>query len=979
MFIKNRKDRLSFYCKIRIKTTIHPVIAKKVLSIHGTKKHPRRRKMTVCEPSQQPEHVSGSAQAGKPHREDAAKPEVQKLAEETARAASGSSLGPQFPTPSTPRAARSARLPETDQVPTLGPLQALKTVKEGKVKEEPTSAEGPTKDEVRAFLEKVETWLQDSSLKTEGEILFCTLALTCTDPEALLDLKKKAQELVIKGMLPPTVLNIGGSKDAGKEYFRNMIAKFREGYKRGVNAPFLKQMEDFQNDPTGKALLLKHPQMATEFKALLQETRKQELERLKRVGDELNLGKKAQTSELSRLGFALGERSEKSLKRFAADIAAFAQTCQDPIQLEELNQVLTSLRANRWAKAGTILGTILDEPQKMIDERRKVVSAKPQTPMGLVLEVRDLVALSHIKPNEKISLDDAGRPIVIKQEILSRAFGLKPNPKSIAGVQIVLGTFKEAARSCSPEDLPLVIEAFNRFSQSPWLDTVCAQDESVREQYNQLVPYMNPAGCVMFRNPVLNPMPGVRSISMPALEEFADAGLFAAPPSPKERKRINLCDHVPFSDAIGSLTEKLTRGQPDISFHASCRGQAKEDRHKLDDKQRVYDPKNPQPQTVTKPDPIAGVVVSTAVSYPVLQGRNQRYGDPAADDAQYVRIPTDQPGTSVVVYSGADGSGHSLAARNAAKAANAGFVEYCQDAVLKADSLSLNRITRIALEGVAKAQETIVADKGSDDREKMTGLTTHCGIVYVQNARGPSYAVAALTGDMKVFIRDKDGHVREITEGNRGGVDPTDPGGQLGGALGKDIDLPDIRNLSAYVLELQPGDELLPMSDGVHDNLDPSELGLTPEEAYDEIMKSGSDEQKAALRQISREEMQAATQEWRRQREIFGEGNPPTDQGGNPLPLDRQGPWRDTPTFGKLRNIYMQFKVEQIGKENPGVPLSDALTSYTMEVTKDLRKYTETGMAPIPWLYGDEKTRKQFSGKLDHISCGQLGMPAQTR
>jgi hypothetical protein len=327
------------------------------------------------------------------------------------------------------------------------------------------------------------------------------------------------------------------------------------------------------------------------------------------------------------------------------------------------------------------------------------------------------------------------------------------------------------------------------------------------------------------------------------------------------------------------------------------------------------------------------------------------------------------------VYSGADGSGHSLAARNAAKAANGGFVEYCQDALLKTDSLSLNKITRIALEGVAKAQETIVADKGSDDREKMTGLTTHCGIVYVQNARGPSYAVAALTGDMKVFIRDKNGHVRELTEGNRGGVDPTDPGGQLGGVLGKDIDLPDIRNLSAYVIELQPGDELLPMSDGVHDNLDPSELGLTPEEAYDEIMESGSDEQKAALRQISQEEMQAATQEWREQREIFGEGNPPTDQGGNPLPLDRQKPWRDTPTFGKLRNVYLQFKVEQIGKENPGIPLSDALTSYTMEVTKELREYTESHNQLNPWLYADKKTRQQYSGKLDHISCGQLGVP----
>lgn len=931
----------------------------------------KERTMAVSGASQQP------GQVGKPHVEPPKEvnPEIQKVAEGTARAASVGPLRLQSPTPSTPRAIRRNLLPAQNPEEGLNPSQVVKEVKE-EGKPHP-AAEEPTKEEVRIFLSKVKDWLQDPTLREEGEILFCTLALTCTDAEASQDLKEMAQTLVLDGLLPPTALNIGGSKDAGEGYFRNMIEKFKGGYAHGVNAQLLKQMEHFENDPSGKALIRRHPRLATEFKALVQETRKQELERLKRVGEELILGKKAQTSELIRLGFTPGERSEKTLKAFAADITSFAQYCQDPVQLEELSQTISSIQANRWAKKGTALGKIFDDPQNAIHERRKAIEAKakPQHPTGLVVEIRDLITLSYIKPNEKISLDDSGRPIVLKKEALSRAFGIRPSLKSIAAAKIVLGAFKEAARSCSPEDLPKLIEAFKRFSNSSWLDSVCTHEPSVLEQYNQLAPLMNPSNLPMLRNQVQKPLPGVMKLSMPPLEDFEAVGVLTVPANPENRKKINLCAFVPFNTALESFTDKLTASQDDIPFHASCRGQPKKERRTLDDKSRMYDQKNPQPPTATNSDPVAGVVVSTADSYPLVRGRGIRHNDPVADDAQYVSIATDKPGTSVVVYSGADGSGPGLAARNAAKAANAGFVEHCQDALLRADSISLNEITRIAIEGVAKAQETVVVDHGSEDREKMTGLTTHCGIVYVQNTEGPSYAVAALTGDMKVFIRDKNGHIRDVTEGNRGGADPTDPGGQLGGVLGNDVNLPDIRNLTAYVITLQPGDELLPMSDGVHDNLDPSELGRTPEEAYDEIMEKGSEEQKAALQTIDREEIHAATQEWLKQRAGLKDGDLAKDQAGQPLPVARQSPWSDTPSFERLKNIYIPFKAEQIGKENPGIALSEALASYSMETTRGLREYAERQVPSNPWLYVDERTRKQLSGKLDHISCGQLGTP----
>jgi len=69
--------------------------------------------------------------------------------------------------------------------------------------------------------------------------------------------------------------------------------------------------------------------------------------------------------------------------------------------------------------------------------------------------------------------------------------------------------------------------------------------------------------------------------------------------------------------------------------------------------------------------------------------------------------------------------------------------------------------------------------------------------------------------------------VSEITAGNRKNLsNPTDPGGRLGPQL--DSGDPDLRNLEFYACSCQDDDLLIMVSDGVHDNIDPQQLGIYP-------------------------------------------------------------------------------------------------------------------------------------------------------
>ncbi|EFA81250.1 protein phosphatase 2C-related protein [Heterostelium album PN500] len=83
-------------------------------------------------------------------------------------------------------------------------------------------------------------------------------------------------------------------------------------------------------------------------------------------------------------------------------------------------------------------------------------------------------------------------------------------------------------------------------------------------------------------------------------------------------------------------------------------------------------------------------------------------------------------------------------------------------------------------------------------------------------------------GDCKAFHYSVKNKVfSDITKGNRQNLsDARDPGGRLGPYVGNGE--PDLRNLSVFYKYCDENDLILLLSDGVHDNLDPQQLGLKP-------------------------------------------------------------------------------------------------------------------------------------------------------
>jgi hypothetical protein len=103
--------------------------------------------------------------------------------------------------------------------------------------------------------------------------------------------------------------------------------------------------------------------------------------------------------------------------------------------------------------------------------------------------------------------------------------------------------------------------------------------------------------------------------------------------------------------------------------------------------------------------------------------------------------------------------------------------------------------------------------------------TTLCGGMAFQLASGHGNRwifVGGTVGDSLIYrYSHQTAEVLEVSQSDRT-LGVRDSGGALGGAE------PDLRNLLCYSCLLEEGDYILAMSDGVHDNLDPEVLGLTP-------------------------------------------------------------------------------------------------------------------------------------------------------
>jgi len=90
--------------------------------------------------------------------------------------------------------------------------------------------------------------------------------------------------------------------------------------------------------------------------------------------------------------------------------------------------------------------------------------------------------------------------------------------------------------------------------------------------------------------------------------------------------------------------------------------------------------------------------------------------------------------------------------------------------------------------------------------------------------------VCVSIGDCKAFHYSAASRtVKDLTLGNRKNVyDPKDCGGRLGPYVGNGG--PDLGNVMVYHAFCEEDDELLILSDGVHDNLDPQVLGKSPKD-----------------------------------------------------------------------------------------------------------------------------------------------------
>jgi len=266
----------------------------------------------------------------------------------------------------------------------------------------------------------------------------------------------------------------------------------------------------------------------------------------------------------------------------------------------------------------------------------------------------------------------------------------------------------------------------------------------------------------------------------------------------------------------------------------------------------------------------------------------------------------------------ADGCNWGTKPRAAAVKASSCFTDF-----IKARQVDFNGTSEVGyllLKAFSIAHIKIVEGKVGEDIWEC-GTTTLLGGVILPLDEGrkrddPRFAfVCASVGDCKAFLYNpKSKKATEITLGNRGGLDATDPGGRLGPFVGNGE--PDLRNLRLFFTFCEKGDLILAMSDGVHDNLDPISLGKLPSD--------------------------------------FGLSS---------------SSWKEIPDteIEKLKNKYMTDKlVELISLEKDVTPKSVtlALIDHSMKTTQKSRDFMVN--QPGKRLPSDYV---EYPGKMDHTTC----------
>jgi len=181
----------------------------------------------------------------------------------------------------------------------------------------------------------------------------------------------------------------------------------------------------------------------------------------------------------------------------------------------------------------------------------------------------------------------------------------------------------------------------------------------------------------------------------------------------------------------------------------------------------------------------------------------------------------------------------------AARNASDQFAEYIRDNI--SGVRTPQRLGQLMLQGLEAAHQAVlapskfrlnlVASNGIESWD--VGTTTMLAAVVVQMGKDAWELVCISVGDCKLFIY-RDGAIIDVTAGNRGNLtDARDPGGRIGPQLS--LGRPDLRNLALTSTPCRKDDLVFVVTDGVHDNFDPQQLGMSPR-----VLGVGADDWNAA-------------------------------------------------------------------------------------------------------------------------------------
>lgn len=313
--------------------------------------------------------------------------------------------------------------------------------------------------------------------------------------------------------------------------------------------------------------------------------------------------------------------------------------------------------------------------------------------------------------------------------------------------------------------------------------------------------------------------------------------------------------------------------------------------------------------TLTTPYPPATLIHGASMStYPAGTGGDQVYCD-------FYRVSVVNNRCIIAL---ADGCNWGKRPRRAAEVATKAVVNYLSTDEFFEDTWIVK--SRL-LEAFKLAQKAIVEER-SDTWDPGTTTLLASMLIKVKpiSVKAPEYAiVCASVGDCKAFHWNCTTQVfTDITKGNRGTRDPSDPGGRLGPRLKGD--LPDLRNLMTCYFPCYEGDIIVFVTDGVHDNLDPEELG-------EEVSALGLPE------------------------------------------LAKYNTWEDVPNheIEKVKSMYMCHKLARLLnclQDKSPEKFARALLDHCKATTKKTRDFMEQNpQASEPRNY------REYPGKMDHTTC----------